>query len=76
MGWIVINLLTVLEYTNSEQRFWNKYNSIIFGLYFKRFSINDMKRSGLYGHVYDISVDYDSIDADDIVDIHEYFMKK
>ena len=48
----------------------------MFGLYFKRFSINNMKRSGLYGHVYDVSVDYDSIDADDIVDIHEYFMKK
>ena len=35
-----------------------------------------MKRTGLYGYVYDFSVDYDAIDIDDIVDIHKYLMKK
>ena len=29
----------------------------------------------MYGYVYDFSVDYDSIDVDDILDIREYFMK-
>ena len=33
-----------------------------------------MKKSGLSGYVYDFSVDYDA--ADDILDIHNYLMKK
>ena len=35
-----------------------------------------MKKTGLNGYVYDVSVDYDAIDVDDILDIHEYLMKK
>ena len=34
-----------------------------------------MKKTGLNGHVYDFSVDY-AIAVDDILDIHNYFMKK
>ena len=33
-----------------------------------------MKKTGLYGYVYDFSVDYDSIDIADIFNIHKYFM--
>ena len=35
-----------------------------------------MKRTGLYGYVYDVSVDYDAIAVDDILDIHKYLIKK
>ena len=35
-----------------------------------------MKRTGFNGYVYDISVDYDATDEDDIKDIHNYLMKK
>ena len=35
-----------------------------------------MKKTGLYGYGYDISVDYESIDFDDILDINKYLMKK
>ena len=34
------------------------------------------KKTGFTGYVYDFSVDYGAIDADDIVDIHKYLMKK
>ena len=34
-----------------------------------------MKRTGFNGYVYDFSVDYDTI-AVDILDIHNYLMKK
>ena len=34
-----------------------------------------MKKTGLNGHVYDFSVDY-AIAVGDILDIHNYFMKK
>ena len=35
-----------------------------------------MKRTGFNGYVYDFSVDYDAIAVDDILDIHNYLMKK
>ena len=40
------------------------------------FSVNNTKKSGLHGHVYDFSVDYDAVSVDDILDIHKYLMKK
>ena len=42
----------------------------------KDWSINNMKKTGFNGYVYDFSVDYDSTDVDDIQDIHKYLMKK
>ena len=35
-----------------------------------------MKKTGLYGSVFDLSVDYRLIAANDILDIHKYLMKK
>ena len=42
----------------------------------KDWSIDDIKRAGLKGYVCDLSVDYDVIAVDDILDIHKYLMKK
>ena len=42
----------------------------------KDFSGDNIKKSGLNGYVYDISVDYDAIAFDDILDIHKYLIKK
>ena len=42
----------------------------------KDWSIDNMKKAGINGYVYDFSADYDSTDADDIKDIHKYLMKK
>ena len=39
-------------------------------------SVDNMKKTGLYGYVYDFSIDYDATDVDDIVDTHKYLMKK
>ena len=41
--------------------------------YFKRLNL---KKTGLNGYVYNFSVDYDAIAVDDILDIHNYLMKK
>ena len=38
-------------------------------------SADNIKKTGLNGHVYDFSVDYDAIAVDDILDIHNYLMK-
>ena len=37
---------------------------------------NIKKKTGLNGHVYDFSVDYDAITVHDILDIHNYLKKK
>ena len=34
------------------------------------------KKTGLNGYVYEFSVDYNIIDTSNIIDIHEYLMKK
>ena len=38
--------------------------------------IDNMKKTGLNGYVYDFSVYYNSTDVDDIKNIHKYLMKK
>ena len=42
----------------------------------KDWSVDNMKKAGLNGYVYDFSVNYDATAIDDIVDIHNYLMKK
>lgn len=37
----------------------------------KYFSVNTVKKPELYGYMYDFSVDSDSIDIDDVLDIHK-----
>ena len=41
----------------------------------KDWLVDDMKRTGSNGYLYDFSVDYDPISVDDIKDIHNYLMK-
>ena len=40
------------------------------------FSSTNMKKTGLYGSVFDFSVDYRVTAVDDILDIHNYLMKE
>ena len=42
----------------------------------KDFSVDNMKKTGLNGYVYDFSVDYDAVGVDNILDIHKYLMEK
>ena len=42
----------------------------------KDWLVENMKRTGLNGSIYDFSVDYDAIAVDDIKHIHKYLMKK
>ena len=51
-------------------------HSLCSGNISKDWSVDNMKKTGLNGYVYDFSVDYDAIAVDDILDIHEYLMKK
>ena len=42
----------------------------------EEFSANTMKKTRLYGYVYDFSVDYDAIAVDNILDIHKNLTKR
>ena len=49
---------------------------LFLGYISKDFSVDNMKKTGLNGYLYDFSVDYDAIAVDYILDIHKYLMKK
>ena len=42
----------------------------------KYWSVDNMKKAGFTGYVYDFSVDYDPTAIDNIKDIHKYLMEK
>ena len=48
----------------------------MFRKYFKRFSVDNMKKTRLNEYVYNFSVDYDAIGNNKILDMHKYLMEK
>ena len=42
----------------------------------KDWSVDNLKKTGLNGYVYDFSVSYDAADVDDRLHIHKYLKKK
>ena len=44
--------------------------------HYDRISEDNTKKKGLNGYIYDFSFDDDAIAVADILDIHEYLMKK
>ena len=77
MGAIVFYLLKIQKYISSKQKImkWKKY-SLCLGNITKGFTSIDMKKTGLNGYVYKFSVDYKIIDTSNIINIHQYLMKK
>ena len=51
-------------------------SSLCLGNISKDWSVDNMKKTGLNGYVYDFSVDYDALAVVNILDIHNYLMKK
>ena len=50
-------------------------NPLCLGNISKGFSVDNMKKTRLYEYVYDFSVDYRAIAADEILDILKYLME-
>ena len=48
----------------------------MFGNFSKDFRVNNLKKTGLYEYRYGFSVGCYVTDADDILEIHKYLMKK
>ena len=51
-------------------------NYLYLGNVSKDFSASNMRKTGFNGHIYDFSVDYYAIAVNDMLDIHNYLMKK
>ena len=77
MEQIVIYLLMVQKLLKFKvKNFEIVANPLRLGNISKDFSVDNMKKTGLNGYVYDFSVDYDAIAVDDILEFHKYLMKK
>ena len=50
--------------------------TIYLGVLSKDYNKNSRKDTGLYGNVYDFSVDYSAITNGEILNLHKYLMKK
>ena len=67
----------VKKFANSRQKIPKLWQPpLCLGKISKNWSVDNMKKTGFNGYVYDFSVDYDATDVDDIKDIHKYLMKK
>ena len=73
-----------LGHTLSAEKMYSikeKYSEIVatpllLGNISKDWIVDKMKNTEFNGYVYDFSVDYDAIAVDDILDVHDYLMKK
>ena len=69
----VIYLLMVKKFISLKQK-------ILCGklrqLHYVYRKVDNMKKKGLSGYVYDFSVDYDTIAVDGILDIHKHLMER
>ena len=51
-------------------------NNLCLGNISKDFSVSNITKAGFNGYIYGFSIDYNSIDVNDIKNIHKYLMKK
>ena len=73
---IVISLLMANKSLNFRRKTKVYQKILSLGNISADFNQADKKSTGLYGYVYDFSVDYQTIVVDDILDFHTYLMKK
>ena len=66
----------VQNFTNLMQDSEILVRQICLGNISKDWSVDNMKKTGFTGYVYDFSVDYDPIAVDDIKNIQKYLIKK
>ena len=72
-------LLMVLRFIDLKQKIHSKKiiaAPICLGNISRESTVDNMKKTGLNGYVYDFRVDYNAITNDKILVIHKYLMKK
>ena len=73
---LIIMLLRFLIYWTFTSIWLKKWNELCLGNIWKDWSVDDMKKTGLKGCVYDFGINYDAIEVSNILDIHKHLIKK
>ena len=70
--YLFVNGIKIYKLSNSEI----VATPLCLGNTSKDWTVDNIKKIGLNGYVYDFSADFDTIAVDDVLDIHTYLMKK
>ena len=73
-SYILVNSVEIYKFKARNSEIYSV--PLGFGNILKGFTVDNMKKTGLSRYFYDFSVDYDSTDVDDILDIYTYLTKK
>ena len=73
-GYIFVNGVDIYKFKAKDYEI--NAASICLGNVSKYFSIDNLKKPGLYGYVYNFSVDYDIVDVNYLLDIYKYFTEQ
>ena len=71
-SYLFVNGTEIYKFKDSE----TLVGPICLGNISKDWSVDNMKKTGFTGYVYDFSVDYEAIAVDNIKNIHKYLMEK
>ena len=73
-GYLFVNSTEIIKFKEKDSEIL--ITPLCLGNISKDWSVDNIKKTGLKGYVYDFSVDYNAIAVADILDIHKYLMKK
>ena len=73
-SYLFVNVTQIIKFKSKDSKI--VASPLCLGNISKDWSIDNMKKTGLTGYVYDFSADYNAIAVDDFKDIHNYLMKK
>ena len=73
-SYLFVNRIEIWEFKAKDSEII--VGPICLGNISKNWSVDNMKKAGFTGYVYDFSVDYETIVTDDIKSIHKYLMEK
>ena len=73
-SYLFVNGMEIIKFKAKDSEI--VLSPLCLGNFSKDWFIDDMKKTGFNGYVYDFSVDYNVTDVDDIKDIQKYLMKK
>ena len=73
-SYVFVNGTEIFKFKSKNTE--NLTHPLCLGNISKDWSVDNMKKTGLNGYVYDFSAHYDAIAVDDILDIHKYLIKK
>ena len=72
--YLIVNGIEIYKFKAKDSKIF--VGPICLGNISKDWSVDNMKRTGFTGYVYDFIVDYEAIAVDDIENIQKYLMKK